>query len=73
MKQKILVGNPAYFERNRKVGDEELLCVLMDFPFSCNYNCPKCYRKKNVSFDNMFIQQRKEKIRYDCSTRSCHG
>ncbi len=59
---KILVWNPDYFESQNILSQQDLLCVLMDFPFDCNYACLKCYRKKDIHFDKMYVQERMKKI-----------
>ncbi len=63
MSKKVLVGNPTFYQLDSHIGKNELLYIIMDFPFGCNYNCPKCYRRQNVSFDNIFIKLRKRIIK----------
>lgn len=64
--KKILAGNPEYFrlkEAKEAIEKGRLLCLIMNLPFSCNYNCLKCYRKKNKKFDDFGLKLRKEKIK----------
>jgi MoaA/NifB/PqqE/SkfB family radical SAM enzyme len=41
---KVLVGNPSYYELCEQVPAGQLLMLILDLPFACNLRCLKCYR-----------------------------
>ena len=53
--EKVFVGSPRYFERQGIELIGKFNCLIMNLPFSCNINCMKCYRKKNVHMDDLDI------------------
>lgn len=57
-KTKLLVGNPNQLEVDKQIGENELTYIVMNLPFGCNYECPKCYRKDDKSSTSVDIETR---------------
>ncbi len=60
--KKLLVGSPNQLEVDGQIGEDELSAVIMNLPFGCNYNCSKCYREDDKSFDDIDLDTRLDVI-----------
>jgi len=65
MKERILYGNPRYFETTgHEIRPHDLYNIIMDMPFTCNYDCLKCYRKFSEYKDEVGMAARKKAIKH---------
>lgn len=57
MTKLILKGSAPHLNQERKLGEKEVDYIMLNLPFSCNYNCLKCcnrfreYKKGNLKLD----------------------